>query len=543
MKGKRALSLSLVAMLIVSMAMLGVGLVAAVDTPWLSLEPPLTEYVGTAPGQYLNTKFNVTVEVHNVTDYYGCDFRLSYNDTLLEYTGYNLRGTNAVIGSLPDLALTITDTSITGSVRLSVLFKESYVPRPDSFNGSGVVAWVEFKIIYVPAQGTSPPTYNEVGCDLNFDEVWTFLYNSAPAVITRNPCVNGDYLYKMTNLVPGAPTADFSYSPAVVFVGNTVTLTDQSSPGPSATLTAWKWTIAAGSGTAHLTGSDSTPTTTFVCDSAGDIYVTLNVTNSFGLSDTETKQIMQLETLEAMLDLYTSPNRFCGQVTTETGVGLLEPADALTPDVNVTLFAEVTWGGAPVAHVLVAFEVFDNSSGTPVNVLSRTAETDKDGIAKIWFRVPRPNPVEDIFGNWFAFAKTKIQDTKIEDLMPFKVGYLITITGVDASPGTVIRDVDGLTVVVGLKNIAMMEKHYVLVVTLYDDCDVPIAKEYVDLVAPPEDPWCNSALWDITFSDISIPDYAYVGVGKVYVSVYTDWPMDCGIPYSPEASTIFLIDW
>ena len=68
MKGKRALSLSLVAMLIVSMAMLGVGLVAAVDTPWLSLEPPLTEYVGTSPGQYLNTKFNVTAEVHNVTD-------------------------------------------------------------------------------------------------------------------------------------------------------------------------------------------------------------------------------------------------------------------------------------------------------------------------------------------------------------------------------------------------------------------------------------------------------------------------------------------
>jgi hypothetical protein len=81
---------------------------------------------------------------------------------------------------LPDAALTITDISVVGTVKLSVLFKESYVPRPASFNGSGVVAWVEFKGL---AEGVSP---------LSFVEMWTFLYNSAPGVITRDPCVPGE---------------------------------------------------------------------------------------------------------------------------------------------------------------------------------------------------------------------------------------------------------------------------------------------------------------------------------------------------------------
>jgi len=271
----------------------------------------------------------------------------------------------------------------------------------------------------------------------------------------------------------------------------------------------------------------------------------LNVTNNFGLSDTVTKTINQLETLVAVLDLWTSENRFCGQTTTYTGKGLYEPADALSPDVNVTLYAGVAWGGAPVAHVLVAFEVFDNSSGTPVNVLTRTAETDKYGVAKIWFRVPRMNPVEQIFGEWFAYAKAKIQDEYIEDLMPFKVGYLVTIDDWSFSPTTVIRDVDFLDVTVWLKNIFMMEpgKEFVLTVTLYDDCDVPIGKVFYEGIANPESPYCTPGITEVTLPSIPIPDWAYVGVGKIYISVYTDWPMNCGTPYSPEVSDIFLIDW
>jgi hypothetical protein len=161
----------------------GISNVSA-QVPYLSVDPVSAEI--SAIGQSVN----ITVLVHNVTDYYGCDFWVTYNDTLLEYTGFNLRGPNAVIGSLPDAALTITDISVVGTVKLSVLFKESYVPRPASFNGSGVVAWVEFKGL---AEGVSP---------LSFVEFWTFLYNSAPGVITRDPCVPGEIV-----VIPEFPTA------------------------------------------------------------------------------------------------------------------------------------------------------------------------------------------------------------------------------------------------------------------------------------------------------------------------------------------------
>jgi len=157
--------------------------VKAGSLPYVFVDPPT---VDVAVGAFIT----VEVKVANVTDCYGVDFRLIYNDTLLQYTGYYHRGPGAVIGSLPDAALTLIDVSVAGTVIVSILFKEYYVPRPDSFNGTGVVAWVEFQGL---AEGVSP---------LSFVEMWTFLYNSAPGVITRDPCVPGEIVV----IAPPPPT-------------------------------------------------------------------------------------------------------------------------------------------------------------------------------------------------------------------------------------------------------------------------------------------------------------------------------------------------
>ena len=183
-------------LLIASTAITGVN---ASPPPYLSVEPPSAEI--SAPGQSVN----ITVVVHDVTDHYGCDFDLIYNDTLLEYqkaktTAY---GPGAVVNvdngnPLPSGALTIVDVSVPGTVRLSFLFRESYdmdpvepgIQSPPSFNGTGVVAWITFKGLI---EGVSP---------LNFDEVWTFIYDPTPAAQPRDPCVPGEI-----KVIPEFPTA------------------------------------------------------------------------------------------------------------------------------------------------------------------------------------------------------------------------------------------------------------------------------------------------------------------------------------------------
>ena len=571
MKGKKLLSVALAAMLILSMALFNVGVAFASPLPYLSIEPSSVYYEGDEPDEWLGEEFSITVVVHDVTDYYGCDFEIDYSGTLLEYqkAKTTVYGPNAVVNvndtnPLPLGALTIVDVSVLGTVKYSCLFRESYdmdpatpeTDSPPSFNGTGVVAWVFFKIIDVPPQDWAPPDFVEVSCPLAFVEAMTFIYDPTPAAQPRDPCVNGLYTYRMINLIKGAPTADFDYSPKIPFVSDTVSLWDTSDPGPPpSVIVSWEWTIT---GPVDGVGPLDQAQAYFHCAGPGNVIVTLKVTNDANMSDTETKTIEQREVIGCFLDVYTSTNRFCGQTTEYVGEGLHEPCDALSPDVNVTLFAEVTWNNAPVMHVLVAFEVrwlyyIDWQDPTmqlepnwvPIpeeeqQFLYRTAETDKDGIARIWFRVPTPCP-QHMFGKWIVIATAKVQEVKQEDTMPFDVGYLITIVSVETDAPEYIRDCSLMTIKVYAKNIAWMPKTVTFVITVYDDCDVPIG-QFVHTNTYAAGYYCSPAhLYPTFVNAIHIPQWAYVGIGKVYVSAFTALPKDCGVPYCPEKSCIFDI--
>jgi hypothetical protein len=289
------------------------------------------------------------------------------------------------------------------------------------------------------------------------------------------------------------------------------------------------------------------PTLEFHCDAEGDVTVTLTVWDDEGLTAEVTKIVPQREAPTAEVDLWTNEIRFCGQITDKLGKGFAVPADALSPDVNVTFLALVTWGGAPLAHRLVGFEIVDPQSN---NIVTRTAETNKSGVAVIWWRVPLMNPPEQIFGVWNATVSVKIQDTKVYDYMPFKVGYVITITGKwedkaeydIGNPDGSATDGDYIEVTVELKNIMMITKEVYLAVTIYDDCDVPILKLQDSGLIDPEFPWCSSYFMNVTLVG-RIPHWAYVGVGKVYANVYTAPPFECGTPYSPEVSNVISLVW
>lgn len=550
MKGKKTLGTSLIVTLIISTLMLSVGTASAASKPYMWINPTPKELLDAS----LDDEFTVTVEAYNVTDYYGADFHLYWNRTLLNVTAVTDHGTNSIVDNLTLTAakhvLSVTMENEFNTTHGRLKFSDTFVwaEGAPKFNGSGVIAFVTFKVTYVPPQLSAPPDYNEANCTLLFDPEFTAMFelvDTLPGTMVAD-VFDGFYSIKTTNLVPGAPTADFIWAPTYPYECDEVTLTDTSDPGPSgAYITSWKWTIANVTGNATLTGPDDEADTTMHCDGPGDVDVTLNVTNNFGLSDEVTYTITQLAKVGGILDLYSSAYRFCGQVTTVVGKGVGEVCDALNPDVNVTLFAEVTWNGAPVPHVLVAFEVYDNSTGTPRNVLSRTAETDKDGAASVEWRVPRPNPPEQIFGKWFAYASAKVQEIKYEDIMRFDVGYILTITDVVVSPDEAYRGTDKIGVTVHLKNIALIQKHYALVITVYDDCEVPIGKIVLDDYAE-AGVYCSPAYIHVHILPevgIPIPDWAYVGIGNVYVSAFTAMPMDCGVPYCSEGSATFMLSW
>ena len=547
MKFKKALSTFMVAMFILSsMAIASVG---AYTPPspgtWMWVDDTAAHF--TTSADLTGTEFDVPINIYNVTDMAGFEFKLSYNTTLLDavtVTPGPEFGPTRVEKWLPEVAGVWTPIDEeAGIIYLMCLIKVGQY-----FNGSATLVTITFSIALAPPYGLPPPTEITYSCPLHLYDVE--VSDKLGAVITTGT-EDGTYSYTRTQIVPGAPVADFIWSPAIPYEGDTVTLTDTSSPN-GGTITAWEWIVL---GDATLTGPYDTKVTTMHCDGAGTAIVQLTVWDSEGMYDWVEKSITQLAVVGAIIDLYTSANRFCGQTTTGIGTGPNQPCDALSPDVNITLFAKVTWGGAPVMHSLVAFEVrwmeyidWQIRGFTPVPkdecVLYRTAETDKDGVARIWFRVPTPCPGH-MFGKWLAIADCKVQELKIEDRMNFDVGYLITLHDgeVTLNKAQYVRDQDVITVTFKGKNIAWMDKDVTFVVTVYDDCDVPIG-QYIYMTTIGGGVYCTPNPFEIHIVDaISVTQWAYVGIGKVYVSAFTALPKDCGVAYCPEKSTTFIIKY
>jgi len=543
MKGKQYLNLALIAMLVVSIVPLFTLSVSAYTADRVYIDPASKIYVSDTYCTYNGTTFTLELKVDNVQQLYGYDVAIDYNATLLELVSTSVTGTGQVVPSNPS-QYGFLEVNSPGKVRGAVGFY-STLGAP-SFNGSGTLEWMTFKIIYCPTQKTSmtpPAPNNTVSCamDILRDTVTTALYDPSTAEITVGSFDDGYYEYTTVGKVVGAPVADFTWSPAVVYIGDTVSLLDQSTPNGGA-ITAWQWSIV--SGNATLTGSPVTKNTQMHCDGPGWVDVKLTVWDDEGFNSTITKSIEQKEKAGAFFDLYTSDNRFCGQTTTFVGAGPDEPCDALSPDVNVTLFAVAMWNGKPVMHVLVAFVVTDHEGQC---VLYRTAETDKDGIARIWFRVPTPCPGQ-MFGKWLAYANCKIQEVKHEDTMPFDVGYavtLLTVTTTDESfvpKSTFLAPCEYLGVTVTVKNIMMIPKEVTLIFVAYDDCDVPIGQTVMNFTIDPG-VFCTPRIETFDLTAIHLPQWTYVGVGKVYVSAFTTLPQQCGVAYCPEISTTFGLEW
>jgi len=339
---------------------------------------------------------------------------------------------------------------------------------------------------------------------------------------------------------PTSPIAAFTPpSSTVAYVGTPVHFDGTGStqgydPDPTP-ITDYAWNFGDGSPIVHGATQDysySTP---------GDYSVTLTVTAPgvpptdprYGTTvpdfDTETHIIHIIPVpIGPAIDVYTERN----------GIGPGVASDAFGPQEEITIYALVTWNLDPVANKLVAFEV-KADNGTVI--MTRTAASNMDGIATVTMRIPWTGmEAEQWFGQWTIYGAVDLAEQIVTDYCPFLFGYLLQTTGLRTTDAMMVTKTtflkgESLFVEVTINNISFNSKIATITVTVYDDAGVPIGFNMVPGTAVPPG---SSMVWNF---DITIPYWRFKGVGRVYVNIFTAMPQVGGVPYCPEASTLFTL--
>jgi len=352
------------------------------------------------------------------------------------------------------------------------------------------------------------------------------------------------------------PKAEFTWSPSMPTVGDTVTFDASGSTGgydghQSCPITEYRWDWEGDGIVDETTGS---PTITHVFTSATTYHVTLTVYAPGGPSAEPTyvptasithDVLVKAPSVGRIIDLYTQDTRSPGYTTDKTGYGIdssiTDPTvnrqvDSFAPQDNVTLYAKVTYNNAPVANKEVAFEIHGPPNQYQNITVYRQAFTNESGIATVNFRIPWPdqNSEDIVFGNWTMMAKVDIAEQWVSDSHWFYVHWIVEIQSVqllDSSytpKSDFIRGQDTAYINVTVYNWAMTPRNATITVVIYDELGVPVGTNVINFVDIPGE----TAVSQIT--SIIIPNWAYVGYGNVYVNAFTKLPWECGVCYCPE---------
>jgi hypothetical protein len=266
------------------------------------LDPPEKRYyTGWLDGQQkLGENFTISVTVENVSTtgkLAGIEFKVWYNTTLLDY----------VSSSTPiTLSIQLDNSNDTeGKVWLGGVLSPY-------LSGNITVFDITFNITYVPPYcPTSQPKNRTVSCPLKLNE--TELVDKDANIYQPGTysVESGYYEYARQCVVCIPPVrAAFTWLPAVPYEYDDVLLNASTSSDGGAGPLTYQWTIT---GPATLTGPNDTMhacITTFHCDGAGTVNVTLTVTNWELQSDTVTHEIEQCASRcdAAVIDIL--PNKY-----------------------------------------------------------------------------------------------------------------------------------------------------------------------------------------------------------------------------------------
>src|SRR5208283_300579 len=230
-------------------------------------------------------------------------------------------------------------------------------------------------------------------------------------------------------------------------------------------------------------------------------------------------------------------------------------SDAFGPQANMILAGYVTFNGAPVANKEVTFQVVNNDG---VVIATLTAMTDENGIATVSYRLPwfdgsyTSGPVSE-FGIWSINGAVEVQQTIINDNMPFDFGDIVSITGVTVAQNPVPRSTpttpstDSFTV--GLSGISDQTQAYWMSYTVIDAENVPIANGVVSGTMPAAIYHATTLVVTPSTGSIgatfTIPSYAFVGGATLEVNVFNANPvtsLSSAVPYCPQATASLTIN-
>jgi len=296
MNGKldNVLALSFISILILSIlsvTRIQITSVYALPGTRIFLDPQNYKFVQPTNGS-LGERFNVTVKVEDVTDLASYQVCIVYNDTIINITRwyeptwdpkYVFKGkTTLAVPFPPDVGYEHIGPG-NGSGRVgSALFPPP--PMQSSFTGSGTLCILEFEITADAPEGEtySCALYIDIGLPYN-----TFLLDSVGGEI---PATKENGYYELSGGVPPLPeppVANFTWSPIKPLENETVTFDASASTPNGGFIVNYTWNF--GDGTPLVNETD--PTATHKYTTAGTYTVTLNVTDSQGLWDTESKSI------------------------------------------------------------------------------------------------------------------------------------------------------------------------------------------------------------------------------------------------------------
>jgi hypothetical protein len=361
-----------------------------------------------------------------------------------------------------------------------------YIPKPLPYSPTADFTWHPLhpktdEEIEFDATSSSSGFDGKVTCPI---DTYTWDFDDGNVTVTTDPVIYHTY------------TAEATYS---------VNLTVYAPPGPDPDLTydPYHWTI-------------------------NDVMVSIPPTGRY-------------------IDLYTQDTRHPDYPTGYTGEGVLGgQVDSYAPQDLVMLYAKVTYNLEPVAKKLVAFEIRGPTNPYMNISVYRTAFTDDEGIASTTFRIPWPDvdPEEIVFGVWTVLAKVDIAEESVSDTHWFNVDWTIKITKVKLldvmnTEQTHFKELESVCINTTIFNTALTPRNVTIAIVIYDELGVPIGTA---VTTYPNVPHGVTELDRIpVLVCITIPEWAYVGWGSVFVNAYTKLPWDGGICYCNEYQVLIDI--
>jgi len=347
---------------------------------------------------------------------------------------------------------------------------------------------------------------------------------------------------------PTPPTANFTWTPATVYDGDTVNFDASASTGgydgtSNTTITEYRWDWT-NDGTFDY--NNSGPTASHAYSPDGTYYVKLqvyapNATNTYNATydgmntdDLVRELLVYIKSTGRDIDLYTDDWRYPGYSTIYTGEKPTyvngDQVDSYSPQDLICLYAKLTYNGEPICYKEVAFEIHGPDNSYQNITIYRQTFTNGSGIAEICFRIPWPDVHAEqiVFGPWSALAKASVANEIVFDSHWWWVHWIVEIISETVSPNPVYEK-GTLTVNVTVKNWAMLPRNFTYTATLYDELQVPVGSAVLEVVNAP------SGVSGPYSVQIYVPEWAYVGSGAiVYKDLFTKLPWLCGFCWSPE---------